>query len=91
MVAFLSNMQYHLLDACRQNSIGKLICLGGFENERKDFSWEGFKLELDATKFAHGTVYEIEVETVRLLPDLECILSYTRQLRTDVFGCCAGM
>ena len=31
---------------------------------RKDFDWEGFKLELDETQFDWGTVYEIEVETV---------------------------
>ena len=43
-----------------------LKCLGGFKNERMDFDWEGFKLELDETQFDWGTVYEIEVETVRL-------------------------
>ncbi len=41
------------------------MCLGGFRNVRSDFDWEGFKLELDETRFDWGTVYEIEVETVR--------------------------
>jgi len=41
------------------------VCLGGFRNVRSDFDWEGFKLELDETRFEWGTVYEIEVETVR--------------------------
>lgn len=41
-----------------------LKSLGGFKNVRSDFDWEGFKLELDETKFDWGTVYEIEVETV---------------------------
>ena len=40
------------------------MCLGGFRNLRRDYSWEGFKLELDETQFEWGTVYEIEVETV---------------------------
>ena len=43
----------------------QLRCLGGFRNERSDYDFEGFKLELDKTHFAHGTVYELEVETVR--------------------------
>ena len=41
------------------------MCLGGFKNLRRDYSWEGFKLELDETQFDWGTVYEVEVETVR--------------------------
>ena len=41
-----------------------LKSLGGFKNVRSDFDFEGFKLELDETKFDWGTVYEIEVETV---------------------------
>ena len=40
------------------------MCLGGFRNLRRDYSWEGFKLELDETQFEWGTVFEIEVETV---------------------------
>ena len=43
----------------------QLRCLGGFRNERSDYDFEGFKLELDKTSFPHGTVYELEVETVR--------------------------
>lgn len=45
--------------------MSELVCLGGFKNVRSDFDWEGFKLELDETHFDWGTVYEIEVETVR--------------------------
>jgi hypothetical protein len=44
--------------------VKELKCLGGFRNERSDYDFEGFKLELDKTMFAHGTVYEVEVETV---------------------------
>jgi hypothetical protein len=50
---------------CRRHNVRELVCLGGFKNVRKDFDWEGFKLELDETQFEWGTVYEIEVETVR--------------------------
>lgn len=41
----------------------ELVCIGGFENVRKEFSFEGHTLELDETNFEHGTVYEIEVES----------------------------
>ena len=41
------------------------MCLGGFRNVRSDFDWAGCKLELDETQYEWGTVYEIEVETVR--------------------------
>ena len=44
--------------------MSELVSLGGFKNVRSDFDFEGFKLELDETKFDWGTVYEIEVETV---------------------------
>ena len=57
---------------CRQHSVQGLSCLGGFRNERKDFNWESLKLELDKTMFAHGTLYEVEVETVRLQQSLLC-------------------
>ena len=43
----------------------QLVCLGGFRNVRSDYDWEGAKLELDETHFAWGTVFEIEVESVR--------------------------
>lgn len=48
----------------------QLKCLGGFRNERSDYDFEGVKLELDKTMFAHGTVYEVEVETVSCLSAL---------------------
>ena len=51
---------------CRQHKVSKLVSLGGFRNERNDYDWEGFKLELDKTMFPWGTVYEVEVETVGL-------------------------
>ncbi len=41
-----------------------LVCLGGFHNQRDCFPWEGHTLELDETRFEHGTLYEIECETV---------------------------
>ena len=50
---------------CRKYDVTELKSLGGFKNVRSDYDWEGFKLELDETKFDWGTVYEIEVETVR--------------------------
>lgn len=40
-----------------------LVCLGGFRNLRKEYAWEGETLELDETYFAHGTLYEVEIET----------------------------
>ena len=52
----------------------ELVCLGGFRNLRRDYAWEGFKLELDETQFEWGTVYEIEVETVRQPPG--CLASH---------------
>ena len=42
-----------------------LVCLGGFENVRQEFEWEGVLLELDETKYEWGTLYELECETVR--------------------------
>merc|ERR1712130_234608 len=47
----------------KEHGVKELRCLGGFRNERSDYDFEGFKLELDKTMFAHGTVYEVEVET----------------------------
>ena len=41
----------------------ELVCIGGFRNVRKEFSFEGHTLELDETRFEHGTVFEIEVES----------------------------
>lgn len=56
-----------VLAVCSKLGVQSLVSLGGFKNVRQDFSWEGFKLELDETQFDWGTVYEIEVETVCLL------------------------
>lgn len=41
----------------------ELVCIGGFRNVRKEFEFEGHTLELDETRFEHGTVFEIEVES----------------------------
>jgi hypothetical protein len=49
---------------CRQYKLSSLICLGGFNNLRKEFAWQGYTLELDATSYDWGTLYEIECETV---------------------------
>jgi hypothetical protein len=38
--------------------------MGGFKNQREVFTWEGETLEVDETKYEHGTLYEIECETV---------------------------
>lgn len=43
--------------------VTSLVCLGGFQNQRDCFGWEGHTLELDETRFPHGTLYEIECET----------------------------
>jgi hypothetical protein len=40
------------------------VCIGGFRNRRQEYEWEGVVLELDETYFEHGTLYEIECETV---------------------------
>ncbi|CAK0783688.1 hypothetical protein CVIRNUC_006887 [Coccomyxa viridis] len=50
-------------DLQKKYNVSELKSLGGFKNVRSDYDWEGFKLELDETKFDWGTVYEIEVET----------------------------
>ena len=54
------------LHMCRKNDVKALRCLGGFRNERSDYDWNGHKIELDKTMFPHGTVFEVEVETVSL-------------------------
>jgi hypothetical protein len=41
--------------------LGGLVCLGGFLNERREYEWGGHLLELDATAYDWGTVYELEV------------------------------
>ena len=62
---------------CRKYDVTELKSLGGFKNVRSDYDWEGFKLELDETKFDWGTVYEIEVETVGAAPPLCIPVCYT--------------
>ena len=57
---------YDFVHLCRQFNLKELVCQGGFRNVRKDFDWTSLKLELDETIFDWGTLYEIEVETVRL-------------------------
>lgn len=63
-----------ILNMCRTLEVRHLVSLGGFKNVRKDFDWEGFKLELDETQFEWGTVFEIEVETVSVLISLQVSL-----------------
>jgi hypothetical protein len=41
------------------------VGLGGFSNVRQECSWQGFTLELDATSYPWGCLYELEAETVR--------------------------
>ncbi|GIL90756.1 hypothetical protein Vretimale_16842 [Volvox reticuliferus] len=43
--------------------LASLVSLGGFQNQRVCYTWEGHVLELDETAFDHGTLYEIECET----------------------------
>lgn len=54
----------HPACVCRQYGLKGLKGLGGFRNVRQEFDWEGLVLELDQTRFDHGTVYELEAETV---------------------------
>ena len=46
-------------------SLSSLVCMGGFENLRQEFPFEGHTLELDETRFEWGTLFEIEVESAR--------------------------
>ncbi len=67
----------------------ELVGLGGFRNTRQDFDWEGAKLELDETCFEWGTVYEIEVETVRGISPFgvkDCCLVTTRMCGAYFLG-----
>ena len=45
-----------------------LVCLGGFDNVRQEFEWQGVLLELDETRYEWGTLHELECETVRAPP-----------------------
>lgn len=42
----------------------EFVGLGGFENVRDVYEWNGLKLEVDETKYGFGTCYEIECESV---------------------------
>ena len=42
--------------------------MGGFENIRDVYEWEGFTLEIDETIYDFGTNFEIECETVQASP-----------------------
>ena len=44
--------------------IKSIVGLGGFENIRNEYSWEGYTLEVDETIYDFGTNFEIECETV---------------------------
>jgi uncharacterized protein YjbK len=68
--ALLSELDSPLLQrAARQYGLASLVCLGGFRNTRREFSWRGGgggaarTLELDATHYDWGEVYELECET----------------------------
>eukprot|EP00882_Tetradesmus_deserticola_P014604 GHRQ01015534.1.p1 GENE.GHRQ01015534.1~~GHRQ01015534.1.p1 ORF type:complete len:262 (+),score=144.30 GHRQ01015534.1:295-1080(+) len=43
--------------------LAELVGLGGFSNSRQEAAWRGFTLELDATTYPWGCVYELEAET----------------------------
>ncbi|KAF8057781.1 TTM3 [Scenedesmus sp. PABB004] len=47
----------------RQYGLTALVSLGGFENTRQEVAWEGFTLELDATRYEWGSLYELEAES----------------------------
>lgn len=40
-----------------------LVCLGGFDNVREVYEWNGVKLEVDETRYGCGTCHEIECES----------------------------
>lgn len=40
-----------------------LVCLGGFENLRQVYEWNGLILEVDETKYDFGNNYEVECES----------------------------
>jgi hypothetical protein len=50
---------------CRRYGLTQLVSLGGFTNTRQECAWRGFVLELDATRYPWGCLYELEAETVR--------------------------
>ncbi|KAI8471375.1 MAG: CYTH-like domain-containing protein [Monoraphidium minutum] len=67
-----------------QYGLQSLVCLGGFDNLRREFAWAPpggggeFTLELDATAYPWGTLYELECETDQpeaLREQLEALLA----------------
>lgn len=61
--AMLQYPSHIIQDLAKQYQLSQLNCLGGFKNLRKEYSWEGYTLELDETQYDWGTVYELECET----------------------------
>ena len=57
--------RYDIVDKIRAlyPSMEHLKCLGGFDNLRREFTWENHKLELDHTSYEFGDLFEIEIET----------------------------
>lgn len=81
-----------LVDGMRkQFAPQKLVGLGGFRNTRDVFDWDGQTIELDATQYDWGNMYEIECETTepkavkakleQLLKDNGIPYSYTKQTK----------
>ena len=66
----------------RECRLTSLKCLGGFRNVRSDYKWpHAVKLELDETLYEWGTVYEIEVETVRCSSGQFCYQNVLSSMR----------
>lgn len=47
----------------RREGTSSLRSLGSFENVRHEVRWRGGLLEVDETRYEHGTLYEVECET----------------------------
>ena len=62
-----------------------LVCLGGFDNFRKEFVWRGHLLEVDQTSYPWGTRHELECETVRAARRWQ---RRPETLASTYFGCC---
>eukprot|EP00879_Flechtneria_rotunda_P016822 GHRR01017607.1.p1 GENE.GHRR01017607.1~~GHRR01017607.1.p1 ORF type:complete len:202 (+),score=60.18 GHRR01017607.1:305-910(+) len=52
-----------LQNLAKHYNLSELKCLGGFQNVRQVFDWQGFTLELDETQYEWGRLYELEAET----------------------------
>ncbi|XP_050214041.1 triphosphate tunnel metalloenzyme 3 isoform X2 [Mercurialis annua] len=63
----LGSIESRIIKRCREEcGVGSetgFVCLGGFENLRDVYEWNGFKLEVDETKFEFGVCFEVECET----------------------------